>query len=78
MSSVIEDIEANEQAYNALRVDLEARHPGQWVVLVGGRVIAIAPDREKALRQAGPVPEGAASRLVRPVGEELPPVVRKL
>jgi hypothetical protein len=78
MPSIAEDIEANERVYESLRPGMEATHSGQWVVVMDGRLVAVAPTREEALRRAGPVPPSAPSRLVRQLGEPLPSVVRKL
>ncbi|MEP7343435.1 MAG: hypothetical protein ABI977_37290 [Acidobacteriota bacterium] len=77
-AAILDDVKANEQAYECLRAELERTCPEQWVVLARGRLIASAPTREDALQQAGEAPAGALSRLVRKVGEELPPLVRKL
>lgn len=78
MRTIAEDIKANEQAYEELTSALETVHPGQWVVVMDGRLIAVASTREEALRQAGPPPPAALSRLVREVGAVLPKAVRKL
>lgn len=78
MTSVIDDVKANEQVYESLRTELERNHWGKWAVIVKGQLVAVAPTREEALRQAGAVPPDALSRLVRKVGEALPKVVRKL
>lgn len=78
MTVILDDVKANERAYDSLRAELERTHWAQWVVIVQGRLVAVAPTREEALRQAGEMPPDAASRLVRKVGEELPKVVRKL
>ena len=76
--TIIDDVKANEQAYESLGAERERTCWGQWVVIVKGQLVAAAPTQEEALRQAGEMPPDAASRLVRKVGEELPKVVRKL
>ena len=76
--AILDDVKANEQAYDCLRAELERNCWEQWVIIAGGRLIASAPTREEALQQAGESPAGALSRLVRKVGEELPPLLRKL
>jgi len=78
MSAIINDVKANEQIYEKLREELEKEHWGEWAVVVKGKLLAVAPTMEKALRQAGEMPSDALSRLVRKIGEELPKVVRKL
>jgi hypothetical protein len=78
MATIVEDVQANEQIYESQRSELERMHWGQWVVIVKGQVVAIAPTREEAVRQAGTVPPDALSRLVRKIGAEVPKVVRKL
>lgn len=76
-TAIIDDVQANERAYDGLRAELERTHGEQWVVIVQRQLIAAAPTREEALRQAGTLPPQAVSRLVRKVGEEFPKVVRK-
>ncbi|MGH9840377.1 MAG: hypothetical protein ACREEM_16480 [Blastocatellia bacterium] len=76
--AILDDVKANEQAYDRLRAELESSCWEQWVVIALGRLVASAPTREEALQQAGEPPVGVLSRLVRKVGEELPPLVRKL
>ncbi len=78
MSAVIKDVRANEQVYERLQEGLEKNHWGEWAVIVKGKLLAVAPTMEKALRQAGGMPSDALSRLVRKIGEELPKVLRKL
>ena len=78
IKAILDDVQANERTYNRLRAELERTHWAEWVVIVQGQLVAAAPTREEALRQAGQLPPTAASRLVRRVGEELPKVVRKL
>lgn len=75
--AILNDVKANEQAYDRLRAELESSCWEQWVVIARGRLIASAPTREEALQQAGETPAGALSRLVRKVGEVLPPLARK-
>jgi hypothetical protein len=76
-TTILEDIEANQSAYQQLSTELERTHWHQWIVIARGNLLAIAPSREEALQQAGNAAE-ALSRLVRKVGEELPTAVRKL
>jgi hypothetical protein len=71
-TAILDDVRANERAYDSLRAELERTHWAQWVVIVRGQLVAVAPTREEALQQAGKLPPTAASRLVRQVGEELP------
>lgn len=78
VATIIDDAKANERAYEALFAELERSHWGQWVVIIKGQLVAVAPTREEALRQAGEMPSDAVSRLIRKVGEKLPAVVRKL
>jgi hypothetical protein len=78
MTTILDDVKANERAYDNLRAELERTHWAQWVVIVQGRLVATASTREEALRQAGELSPAVASRLVRQIGEELPKVVRKL
>lgn len=75
---ILNDVQANERAYDSLRAELERTHWAEWVVIVQGRLVAAALTRAEALRQAGKLSPTAASRLVRQVGAELPKVVRKL
>ncbi len=75
--SVVDDVKANELAYQQMRAELERTHWHQWVVIVQEQLIAVASARDEALRQAGSS-TATLSRLVRKVGEELPKVVRKL
>jgi hypothetical protein len=77
MNTIFDDVKANEQAYDRLRAELESRCWEQWVVIVLGRLVTLAPTREEALRQAGEPPADVLSRLVRKVGEELPSLLRK-
>ena len=78
MVNIILDVKANEQVYKSMRMELEGAHWGQWVVIIKGKLIAVAPTREEVHRQAGSMPFDALSRLVKKVGEELPKLVRKL
>lgn len=78
MSAIINDVKINEQVYERLRENLEEKHWGQWVVIVKGDLLAVAPTMDEAIRQAGQMPSDALSRLVRRIGEDLPKVVRKL
>ena len=78
MEDIIHDVQTNEQVYESLCAELERTCWGQWVVIVKGKLVAVAPTPEEAFRQAGSVPPDALSRLIRKVGEELPKVVRKL
>lgn len=78
MATIIDDVKANELAYENLRSELERTRWGDWVVLVAGQLAAVAPTREEAIQQAGSVPPDVSSRLIRQVGQELPKVVRKL
>lgn len=77
-ATIIDDAKANEQAYENMLTELERTRLGQWVVIIKGQLVAAAPTREEAIRQAGAMPADALSRLVRKVGESLPKVVRKL
>jgi hypothetical protein len=77
-TAILEDVQANERVYDGLRARLEQTHWAQWVVIAQGRLLAAAPTREEALRQAGELAPTATSRLVRQVGVELPKVARKL
>ncbi len=76
--AILEDVQTNERVYDGLRAGLEQTRWAQWVVIAQGRLLAAAPTREEALRQAGELAPTAPSRLVRQVGIELPKVVRKL
>jgi hypothetical protein len=78
MRSVMDDVQANELAYERLAPELEQSHPGEWVVILNGQVVVVASSREEALRRAGPASPDSPSRLVRSIGEELPKVVRRL
>ena len=72
MSAIINDVKANEQIYERLREELEENHWGEWAIIVKGKLLAVAPTMEKALKQAGEMPSDVLSRLVRRIGEELP------
>ncbi|MCS6862733.1 MAG: DUF5678 domain-containing protein [Abditibacteriales bacterium] len=64
--------ERNQQAFLRLRKKLAETHPGQWVVLVGGQVVALAPALEELrerLDQMGPC---LRYRTVFEVGEPHP------
>jgi hypothetical protein len=78
LTSVIKDVQANERVYESLRAELERTRRGEWVVITGGELVAIAPTRKEALSRAGETPPATASRLVRQVGDELPASIRKL
>ncbi len=78
MLNLFADIERDVQAYESLREELERDHWGEWVVIVEGKLVAIAPTLDEADRQARERVHDAAGRLVRKVGEELPQVVEKL
>jgi hypothetical protein len=38
--------ERNQRAFLRLRKKLAETHPGQWIGLVGGKVVVIAPDED--------------------------------
>ncbi len=78
MTTVLDDVKANEQAFEQLRPKLEEKHFGQWVVIAKGQLVAVAATREEALRAANGQTTDAVSRLIRKVGDELPRKVTKL
>ncbi len=78
MSTVIDDVRANEQVYERLRPELEKTNPGQWVVILNGALVAIGATREEAVRRPEASAGSASCRLVRRIGEVVPKEVRKL
>ncbi len=72
MSTVINDVKANEQVYERLREELEKNHWGEWAVIVKGELLAVAPTMDEALREAREMPSDALSQMVRRIGEDLP------
>lgn len=78
MSTVIDDVRANEQVYERLRPELEKTHPGQWVVILNGELVAVGATREEAARRPGASGGSASCRLVRRIGDQVPKEVRKL
>lgn len=78
MSTILDDVKANEQAFEQLRPALEEKHMGQWVVIANGQLVAVAATREEALGTADGGNSRAVSRLIRKVGDELPRKVTKL
>jgi len=78
MSTILDDVKANEQAFEQLRPELEEKHMGQWVVIANGQLVSVAATREEALGAADGGISRAVSRLIRKVGDELPRKVTKL
>lgn len=78
MSTVIDDVRANEQVYERLRPELEKTQLGQWVVILNGQMVAVGATREEALRRPEASGGSATCRLVRRIGDPVPKEVRKL
>ncbi len=76
--TMLADITANANAYEALRAELEETHLGEWVAIVGGEIAAIAPSYQEVLQRSDEAADNAPSRVVRLIGEELPTEIRKL
>ena len=64
----------NNQVYEELRPELEARHQGEWIVIARGKLQGSSPklDDVKALAL------DAGHRLVVRIGDEPPPKTRRL
>ncbi len=78
MLDLFAEIERDVQVYESLREELERDHWGEWVIIVEGKLVAIAPTLDEADRLTRERVPDAAGRLVRKVGEELPQVLEKL
>ena len=61
-----EEEEENNQAFDALAAELEAKHAGKYAVIGGGRLISICD----SLREALAVEGSFSHRLVFKIGEE--------
>jgi len=76
--SILEDMQNNLNAFEAMQPNLEKEHWGNWVVFTNGELTVIAGTQDEAVQKADALANGELSRLIRQIDEELPEVVRKL
>lgn len=62
----------NQRAFLRLRKKLAETHPGQWVGLVKGQVVAIAPSLEELRERLDQVEPRPRYRMVFQAGEPYP------
>jgi len=64
--------EANNMAFESMMGELESKHPGMYVVIAGGKLVAVRSSLREVLLNEG----GRSHRLIFKVGEKPPSKVR--
>jgi hypothetical protein len=70
--SLKEAHERNQRAFLRLRKKLAETHPGQWIGLIGGEVVAIAPTLEELREKLDKIEPRLRRRMVFRAGEPYP------
>jgi hypothetical protein len=70
--SLKEAHERNQRAFLRLRKKLAETHPGQWIGLVGGEVVAIAPTLEELEEELDKIERRPERTMVFQAGEPYP------
>jgi len=66
----------NQEAYARLKDELAQKHPGQFIVIAQGQLVAVGATLPEALRHAQAAAPQAVHRLIVKVGEQYPTEVR--